>query len=168
MSKLKKYISLFLFYTLLISLVSGIILYIAPYGKVATYLSWTIIGLDKHQWADLHTVFGFIMVIAGFIHLYFNWRPFVGYVKSKASSLISKQFFITSMLTVLVVAGTLYKIPPFGTIIDAVSILKAIGKKRSKKTPKLLHKRVSRLIKSMNSLCQRIKNDRSKTYQQNL
>ncbi len=118
MNKFKKYISLFLFYTLLIGMVSGVILYIAPHGKVATYLNWTVIGLDKHQWADLHTVFGFIMLIAGFIHLYFNWRPFVGYVKSKASSLVSRQFFITTVLTILVIAGTIYKIPPFGTIVD--------------------------------------------------
>lgn len=136
MSKFRKYISLFLFYTLLIGLVSGVILYIAPHGKVATYLNWTIIGLDKHQWADLHTVFGLIMLLAGFIHLYFNWRPFVGYIKSKASSLISKQFFITSLLTIFVIVGTLYKVPPFGTIIDAGEYFKKSWESEIKKDPK--------------------------------
>ncbi len=138
MHKFRKYISLFLFYTLLIGMVSGVLLYIAPHGKVATYLNWTIIGLDKHQWADIHTVFGFIMIIAGFLHLYFNWHAFVGYIKSKASAIISIPFLIVSFITILVIAGTLYKVPPFGTIIDAGEYFKSSWESEIKKDPKIV------------------------------
>jgi hypothetical protein len=124
MQTFRKIISLFLFYTLTIGMISGIVLYIAPHGSVASMLQWKLIGLDKHGWEAVHIIFGFIMVVAGFIHLYFNWKPFISYIKQKTTALFSKTFIITTALVALILAGTIYQVPPFSSVINLSDTLK--------------------------------------------
>lgn len=124
MQTFRKIISLFLFYTLTIGMISGVILYIAPHGSVASMLQWKLIGLDKHSWEAVHVIFGFIMVIAGFFHLYFNWKPFISYIKQKTTTLVSKPFLITTLLVAVIMVGTVNQVPPFSTVMDFSDTLK--------------------------------------------
>ncbi|MCK4782139.1 MAG: DUF4405 domain-containing protein, partial [Desulfobacteraceae bacterium] len=36
--------------------ISGIILYVAPPGRIANWTNWTIWGLNKEEWAAIHTI----------------------------------------------------------------------------------------------------------------
>ena len=115
---LRKYVSLFLFYTLLFLTVTGIVLFIMPPGRVAYWTGWHFLGLDKDQWDNLHIIFGFLMVFFGIWHLTLNWRSFVSYLKGKAGLFTSREFFITSLLVLLIASATLMNLPPFKTFID--------------------------------------------------
>jgi len=77
---LRKYVSLFLFYTLIAMTISGIVLYIMPHGRVAYWTGWRFLGLDKDQWDSLHTIFGFLMIFFGIWHVILNWNSIVNYL----------------------------------------------------------------------------------------
>ena len=38
----------------LVLMVSGIVLYLVPQGRVAYWVHWSLAGLDKEQWAAVH------------------------------------------------------------------------------------------------------------------
>ncbi len=115
---LRKYISLFLFYTLIAIIISGIVLYIMPHGRIAYWTDWRFLGLDKDQWDALHTIFGFLMIFFGIWHVILNWKSIVRYLKGKAGILTSKEFLITTFIVLIAGVGTLTNLPPFKTVID--------------------------------------------------
>jgi hypothetical protein len=115
---MRKYVSLFLFYTLIAMTLSGIVLYIMPHGRVAYWTGWRFLGLDKDQWDSLHTIFGFLMIFFGIWHVILNWKNIVNYLKGKAGILASKEFFITTFVVLVVTLGTIVNVPPFKSIID--------------------------------------------------
>ncbi|MFH1952450.1 MAG: DUF4405 domain-containing protein [Pseudomonadota bacterium] len=43
----------------IVDTLSGIILYIAPPGRVANWTSWQVWGLGREQWVAIHTIFGY-------------------------------------------------------------------------------------------------------------
>lgn len=75
--------SLYITFSFIIIIISGIILYIAPPGRIAKWAYIPILGLEKDQWQALHTIFTFLFIIANCFHLYFNWNSFLSYLKDK-------------------------------------------------------------------------------------
>ncbi|WP_457681622.1 DUF4405 domain-containing protein [Thermovibrio sp.] len=110
---LRKFVSLFLFYSLLFMTVTGIVLFVMPHGRVAYWSGWRFLGLDKDQWDNLHVIFGFLMLFFGFWHLTLNWRSFVGYLKSARKSFIS-----ATALALVVAVGAVLDLPPFKNFIE--------------------------------------------------
>lgn len=104
---------------LLISL-TGIILYLAPAGRVAHWVEWRFIWLTKEQWQATHTIFSYLFVIAVAFHLYFNWRIFWSYLKArvKGGLRMKRELGAASAITVLVFALVLIEIPPFSTVMN--------------------------------------------------
>jgi len=115
---MRKYVSLFLFYTLIAMAISGIVLYIMPHGKVAYWTGWRFLGLDKDQWDSFHTIFGFLMIFFGIWHVILNWNSIVNYLKGKAGIIASKEFFITTIVALTITIGTIANVPPFRTVMD--------------------------------------------------
>jgi hypothetical protein len=99
---------------------SGIVLYAAPPGRVANWSRWTLGALDRHGWQAVHTVFALLFVLAGAFHLWFNWRTFWFYLRSKlAEGLLARRELALASVAVVAVAGlTLADLPPFGSIVD--------------------------------------------------
>ena len=63
--------------------ITGIVLYISPKGRVAHWTGWTVLGIDKEQWSDIHMIASLLFLISAAFHLYFNWRIFWGYIKKR-------------------------------------------------------------------------------------
>jgi len=100
--------------------VSGIILYIAPPGRIAHWTNWTYWGLDKEQWAAIHTIFGYLLLIIVAWHLYYNWRTFIHFLwdKVRKSLNLRWELLAATLLSLGVFLGTLWEIPPFSTTMD--------------------------------------------------
>ncbi len=104
---------------MLISLVccalTSIILYIMPAGRVAYWANWQLMGLSKADWENLHVNLGFLFLIMGLLHLFYNWSVIVTYLKDRARRLqIFTPSFLAAMILILVVGiGTYGRIPPF-------------------------------------------------------
>jgi len=100
--------------------ISGIILYIAPPGRIAHWSYWSMLGLTKDEWQGIHIIFTFIIVIAGILHIIYNWKPLVSYLSNKVSGTTSirKELSYSIVATLLIFVGTYYHVPPFSFVLD--------------------------------------------------
>ena len=100
--------------------ISGIILYISPQGRIAHWSYWAIAGLTKTEWQNIHTIFTFIFVIAGGIHIYYNWKPLMNYLrrKSRVAPQIRKEMIFAVIFSVIVFSGAYGNFFPFSSVID--------------------------------------------------
>ena len=55
--------------------VTSVILYIVPQGRVAYWADWRLWGLTKEQWGDVHITVGLLFLLALVLHLFYNWKP---------------------------------------------------------------------------------------------
>ena len=121
------FISFGLFIAVLMMLVSGVILYISPPGRVANWTDWRMIGLTKRGWQNQHVIFGFAFLILSLSHLFFiNWKAFLSYLKSKTNEGLKSpgELLTIIVLSALFGTGTYYGIQPFSAVIkfgDAIS-----------------------------------------------
>ena len=106
-------------FSFLISLISGIILYFTPQGKIAHWTNWTILGLDKEMWAALHINSSLILFIIFIMHLYYNWKVLIRYIKKRAEMAfnLKYEFLIALIISIFIIVATLFNIEPFKTII---------------------------------------------------
>lgn len=118
--KFRRVVSLTLLISLVPLLVTSVILYIVPEGRVAYWSNWRMLGLSKTQWGDVHINLGWLFLLAGIIHLYLNWKPILNYLRTKAKEfkLFTLEFNIGLLITLFCFIGTLLGIPPLSTIID--------------------------------------------------
>ncbi len=116
----RAFTSVYMGFSAFIVIISGIILYLAPPGRVAHWSYWSLLGLTKTEWQALHTIFTFLMIFFVGLHLYYNWKPLMNYLrrKTKESFQLRTEMFIALVLTVLIFAGTYNEIPPFSTVMD--------------------------------------------------
>ena len=126
---LRRIVSLTLFLAIAMMLTSSIILYIVPQGRIAYWGDWTLLGLSKTHWGNLHTNSGLLMLIAASFHLYYNWRPVTSYMKDKARNfrLFTPNFNAALGVTAVVATLTLLELPPMVWIQDLGGSIKDDG-----------------------------------------
>ena len=115
------FISFGLLTAFLMLLISGIILYIAPPGRVANWSGWNILGLSKHAWQNQHTIFGFAFALLSVFHLFvINWEAFFAYITTKATKGLKNpiEFSAIILLTLLFGIGTQLEMQPFAAVIN--------------------------------------------------
>jgi len=136
---MKKITSLSLGFSFIIMSYTGIILYIAPHGRVSKWLDWHLLGLDKVQYQELHTTSMVTFLLFGILHIYYNWKPIISYMKdsTKKISFTKKEFLIAFILNTLFVVGTLISIQPFKGFIDLGESIKNTWGEKSTKISKI-------------------------------
>jgi hypothetical protein len=117
---LRKITSLTALFCLAIMLVTGIVLYVTPHGRVANWADWRLMGLTKTSWGDIHINSGLLFLLAGMLHVYYNWKPIVSYLKNRARKLtvFTTEFNVALVIVLLTVIGSYVGFPPFSTILD--------------------------------------------------
>ena len=117
---LRRIVSLSMMLSILGMLVTSIILYIVPQGRVSYWAGWTLWGLSKSQWGAIHTNFGFMMLVSGAFHIYYNWRPMTSYMKNKARDfrLFTPNFNVAFLVFAAVAGLTIMGWPPAVWIQD--------------------------------------------------
>ncbi len=118
-------------------LVTSIILYVVPQGRVAYWADWHLWGLTKTQWGNLHINLGLLFFIALFLHIYYNWKPLMAYLKSKARQfkLFTKAFNIAFAVTLVCALGTYLMLPPFSWVMILNDHFKDAGAARYGEPP---------------------------------
>lgn len=117
----KAFTSFLLMVAFIVSLISGIMLYVSPPGRIANWTNWQILGLSKTQWTSFHIVFITLFIITGIFHIfYFNWTPFWSYInrKTKPGIYYKKEFLIAIAISLILAIGTWAKIPPVISVVD--------------------------------------------------
>ena len=117
---MKKITSLSLGIAFLIMSYTGIILFIVPQGKIAYWADWHLFGLSKTQYGDLHTTSMITFLFFASLHIYYNWKPLISYMKDKTKkvSFSKKEFLIAFILNLIFVFGTLNLVQPFKGFLD--------------------------------------------------
>jgi len=118
------FISLNLFFTFLLMLLSGLILYLKPEGTVARWLDWKILGVEKTGWEALHTVFSFLFLVFALFHILkihvFNLRS---YFFNNRTSGRKRELYISLAITFVFLLGTVLYLPPFDWIFQGGNAL---------------------------------------------
>ena len=117
----KSFVSFSLVWSFLIVLISGIVLYIAPPGRVSNWSNWALFGFSKAGWQAIHTIFSLTFVFLSVFHLIvFNWKVLWFYFVSKTSNGINKQkeLFVSIALVIVVFLGTYFNTQPFKAVMD--------------------------------------------------
>lgn len=116
----RNFTSLYMTISFLIMLVSGVILFLAPPGRIANWSYWAILGLTKKEWQSVHIIFTFLFIVAGSFHIYFNWKPLLFYLKTKKINTIKIRYelLLTIVTSFIIFAFTLLKIPPISNFLD--------------------------------------------------
>ena len=114
----KGFTSLLLAMTFLIMALSGVILYFSPRGGSASWIDWLTFGLRKPAWEAIHVNVCLLFLIVAVLHLILNWSTFWHYVKKACGFGLSMktEMLVAAVLSVIVVTGTVYQLPPFSTI----------------------------------------------------
>ena len=116
----RSFVSLYMTFSGIIIAVSGVIIFIAPAGRIANWTRIPILGLEKYQWQALHVIFTFLLVIVTGIHIYYNWKPLTAYLKTRIRKKIQlrKELWVSVILTLALFTLILAEVPPFTTILD--------------------------------------------------
>jgi hypothetical protein len=106
--------------------VTGLVLYIVPQGRVAFWTHWSMLGLGKEQWGDVHMMFGGIFIVSGIIHLYYNWKPFKKFLaeRVKGQLQIKQEFVVAMIFSIAIVVMSVSHIPPVSWVFDLNESLK--------------------------------------------
>ncbi len=80
--KIRAILSSSLLITFIVTLFTGLGLYLSPSGRIAREINWSFLGFDKLQLENIHTLFGFIMSGLIIIHLFINYKIFLSEIKS--------------------------------------------------------------------------------------
>jgi hypothetical protein len=149
---LRKTTSLTTLLAFILLLITSIILYVTPQGKIAFWANWKICGLGKEQWGALHTNLGFLFLIAGLLHTILNWGPIVAYMKNKAKQLkvFTSDFNVALVITLGIALFTLLELPPINAVQTFNHALKETAAEKYGEPP-YGHAEVS----SLKSFCQR-------------
>jgi len=123
---IRKIVSLTSALAFLVMLLTSIILYIVPHGRIAYWSDWRLWGLSKTQWGDIHINTGLLFLIALSLHIYYNWKPIVNYLKGKTKKIkiFTKDFNIAAALVLICILGTYFSIPPFSSILNISADIK--------------------------------------------
>ncbi len=120
-------------FAFLVMVVSGVVLYVAPRGRVANWTEWSVLGLDKEQWSDLHMAAAVLFLAVVVLHIIFNWRVLVNYVCSRPARPRARlrELAAAGILTVMVAAGTISELPPFSAVEKVNTTIKDYWEKRT-------------------------------------
>ena len=126
-----------MFLSFLLLIVTSIVLYVVPHGRIAYWSDWRFMGLTKTLWGDVHINLGVLFLISGLLHLYYNWKPMVAYMKNKAKELkiFTPDFNMALAVTLIFTFGTILHIPPMSTILDFSAFFKDAGTQKYGEPP---------------------------------
>ena len=124
--KIRAFTAMMMLWSFILETISGIVLYIVPPGRVANWTNWKLWGLTKHGWGAVHTILGYVFLIFAILHIYFNWKPILSYIKRKVHSGLRMrvEMTVSVVVTVLITGLTIASIPPFSSIMNLGTSLK--------------------------------------------
>ncbi len=84
---IRRVASLTTFLSFVVVLFSGLVLYCAPPGSVGNWFGWGFWGLSKDGWEHMHIDVSLLLLVASGLHIFFNWRSILKYIKDGLSKM---------------------------------------------------------------------------------
>jgi hypothetical protein len=120
--------SFFTLFGFLIMSITGLVLYIGPAGRVAYWTIWKFAGLSKDDWGNIHILSSILFIVAGAVHIYFNWKPLMHYFQDKARKAVRlrKELAISLALSAWLIVSSVWPFPPLSYLLDFNTWLKDV------------------------------------------
>ena len=134
---MRKITSMTMLFSLVVLIINSVLLYIVPEGRVAYWSDWRFWGLSKTDWADQHVTVGFLFLIAGLLHIYYNFAAIKSYLKNKVKEvkLFSLPATAGLLITAVVVIITYFQLPPASFILNLGAHFKESGAEKFGEPP---------------------------------
>lgn len=118
--KFRKIVSLTALVSFLLLIVTSVILYIVPHGRVAYWSEWRLWGLSKDQWSNLHLNLGLLLFIGVIFHIYYNWKAIISYLENHRKRLIifTGESVIAIAISAVFILATHFGLPPCQWVLD--------------------------------------------------
>lgn len=125
--KARRLVSLTAFVSFIVLASTGIMLFVAPEGRVAYWSAWTMFGLSKEDYGALHTTFMTLFLVAGIWHITYNWKPILHYFKERTGKVrvVTPEFYTVLAIGAFFFVGTLTGVSPFRQFLELESGVKA-------------------------------------------
>jgi hypothetical protein len=122
----RAFTTLVILWSFIIEAVSGLVLYTVPSGRIADWTHWTFAGFTKDEWETIHTVFSYVFLIFISLHIYNNWHSILHYIKRKFKHFTKAriELFLSLLVVIILLGGTIASIPPFSSVMDLGSLIK--------------------------------------------
>ena len=114
--KWKGFVSLTLAMVFLFIVVSGVLLYLSPRGRVANWSGWTLLGLTKEEWSGLHLAAAVTIVVIAALHLFFNWKVLWHYIRTRTGFNLKFELAVALLLSGYVAVAGIWSLPPVDTL----------------------------------------------------
>lgn len=113
------FVTLTLFASGFLSLMTGFVLYIVPEGSVARWLLWHILGLGKSQWEAAHTLSAFLFAVFALLHIANNWRSLIRHiVPGEGRNNRIPHILLALVLSLFIFFSAAFSIPPLTWVLD--------------------------------------------------
>jgi hypothetical protein len=134
---MRKITSMTMLVSLVLLVLNSIILYVVPEGRVAYWADWHFWGLTKTEWADQHVTVGFLFLLAGLLHIYYNWAAVTSYLKNRLKEVrvFTPSFNTALLITAVVAVGTYFHVPPMSTVLAGGVWFKEAGAEKYGEPP---------------------------------
>ncbi len=121
----------------LLVILTSVVLYIVPQGRVAYWAEWRLWGLSKTDWGNIHINIGLLFLVALFLHIYYNWKPLTAYLRNRTRqfTLFNRDFNAALIVTVACTLGSYFLVPPFNWVMALNDHFKAAGAARYGEPP---------------------------------
>ncbi len=133
--RFRSLVSFSAFFLFLALSLSGIAMYLRPEGSIARWTGWSLLGLDKKGWEELHIVVAAAFAVLALIHIVLNWRTLIAYLRSRAARglRLKREAVAAFLLVALLVVVAVVAWPPAaqlmlwrGSIKDGKTVLAAV------------------------------------------
>ncbi len=123
---LKKIISLVLFFSLFLTMLTALVVYVAPADRVASWSNWTFLGLSLARWQGAHLGMGMLFCVASLVHIGCNWDSLLDHLRDDDGVVVvfTRPFFAGLLLTVAVFVWALSGLPPVSQLVAFSGYLK--------------------------------------------
>lgn len=129
---MRSFVTLVLLLTFVLSAVSGVVLFIRPEGSLARWVGWSTLGLDKKQWEAIHIAFVLALIVTSAVHLWYNWKPLVAYLRRRAPALLdsrrrmlpARELVAALGITALIWVGAVVDWPPLSSVVALRTAMK--------------------------------------------
>jgi hypothetical protein len=107
-------ITYLLTFSFFIMVISGLVSFVSPSGRIASQVDWSLLGLDRIAWQSLHLSFAAVFTVVGLLHLVFHWHGLLHYLQDRASHHLTLKWeaAIALVFTVGLISSAVLALPP--------------------------------------------------------
>ncbi len=119
--------SLFTLAGFLVMSATGLVLFLVPEGRVAFWVDWRFLSLSKANWGDIHILSSILFIVAGGLHIYFNWKSLLNYLRNRITGgvKLKKEIALSVGALIVVWVSAVYRLPPLVYVLDLSELLKS-------------------------------------------